>query len=467
MISVGALIGSGVAWATYRQFTQGIQHGAPLPKVAKGKKDIDGKDQNILLLGNDSIAGATPAEVAALGTTTDRNDSATDTMMILHVPADGSKATIVSFPRDSWVSIPGHGKDKINAAYIDGFNDAGNQGVKDLLSKQSAGITLAAQTLTNLTGLHIDHYVQINLLGFYDISEAIGGVDLCLNEAQNASTEGDSSHPNGYSGINLKKGWNRNVKGKQALAFVRQRHGFPDGLGDIDRIKRQQYFLSAVFHRATSGGTLLHLSKLRSMLKAVKKSLITDSSLDILQFIQQISKIVGGNISFGTPPWKFGTIDGTSVVLVDPAAVKEYVDKMVGVPVDKKLAKAPAVPPTQVSVVVLNEANKDKVAGTNAGILGQAGFLATVGNTDQHTEQTTIDYPNGLQSQAKTLARYVPGALLEESSTVAKVTLILGSDGVTARSKPPATPKVPPHPKPAPKPSGVTNAAQNSKSCID
>ena len=147
--------------------------------------------------------------------------------MILHVPADGSKATIVSFPRDSWVSIPGHGKDKINAAYVDGFNDAGKQGVKDLLSKQSAGILLAAQTITNLTGLHIDHYVQINLLGFYDISEAIGGVDLCLNEAQNVSTEGDPSHPNGYSGINLKKGWNRNVKGKQALAFVRQRHGFP------------------------------------------------------------------------------------------------------------------------------------------------------------------------------------------------------------------------------------------------
>ncbi len=467
LISVGALIGSGIAWATYRQFTQGIQHGAALPKVAKGKKDIDGKDQNILLLGNDSIAGATSAEIAALGTTDDRQDALTDTMMILHVPADGSKATIISFPRDSWVSIPGHGKDKINAAYIDGFNDAGKQGVKDRLSKQSAGILLAAQTLTNLTGLHIDHYVQINLLGFYDISEAIGGVDLCLNEAQNASTEGDVSHPNGYSGINLKKGWNRNVKGKQALAFVRQRHGFPDGLGDIDRIKRQQYFLSAIFHKATSGGTLLHLSKLQSMLSAVKKSLITDKSLDILQFIQQFSKIVGGNISFGTVPWKFGKINGSDVVLIDPAAVKEYVDKMVGVPVDKKLSKAPVVAPTQVSVVVLNEANKDKVAGTNAGILGQAGFLATVGNTDQHTEQTTIDYPDGQQSQAKTLARYVPGALLEESSTVSKVTLILGSDGVTARSKLPATPKAPPHPKPAPKPSGVTNAAQNSKSCID
>jgi hypothetical protein len=140
MLSVAALVGSGIAWATYRQFTQGIQHGAALPSLPKGKKRIDGKDQNILLLGNDSIAGATPAEVAALGTTTDRNDSATDTMMVLHVPADGSKASIISFPRDTWVNIPGHGMDKMNAAYVDGFNDAGAQGVTDLLSKQSAGI---------------------------------------------------------------------------------------------------------------------------------------------------------------------------------------------------------------------------------------------------------------------------------------------------------------------------------------
>ncbi len=465
LLSVAALIGSGIAWATYRQFTQGIQHGVALPKIAKGKKDIDGKDQNILLLGNDSIAGATPAEVAALGTTTDRNDAATDTMMILHVPADGSKATIISFPRDSWVAIPGHGTDKINAAYVDGFNDAASQGRHDLLTKQSAGIILAAQTLTQLTGLHIDHYVQVNLLGFYEISEAIGGVDLCLKQAQNASTEGDPSHPNGYSGINLKAGWNRNVKGKQALAFVRQRHGL--ALGDIDRITRQQYFLSAVFHKAVSSRTILDVFTLRKLLNAVKKSLITDPTLNILQFVQEFSKIAGGNITFGKPPYKFGNINGSDVVIVDPAAVKQYVDKLVGVPVDKKLAEAATVSPTDVSVVVLNESDQDRVATKNAGVLGQAGFLASVGNTDQHTDQTVIDYPDGQQSQAKTLAKYVPGALLEQSKTVSKVTLILGSDGASARSKPVATSRKPGKPKPTPQPSGVTNAAQNSKSCIN
>ena len=477
MLSVAALVGSGIAWATYRQFTQGIQHGAALPNLPKDKKRIDNaKDQNILLLGNDSIAGATAAEVAALGTTTDRSDSATDTMMVLHVPADGSKASIISFPRDTWVNIPGHGMDKINAAYVDGFNDAGSQGVTDLLSKQSAGILSSADTIQELTGLHIDHYVQVNLLGFYEISEAIGGVDLCLNAAQNKYTENDDgSHPNGYSGINLKKGWNRNVKGTQALAFVRQRHGLPRS--DIDRIARQQYFLSAVFHKATSGSTLLNPFRLQKLLNSVKRSLITDPKLDILSFVSEFSKIAGGNISMATIPIvnPNGMEGDQSVVQIDPAAVKTYVRRLVGAPTDKKLASAKPVSPTQVSVTVLNQSNQERVATNNAGTLGQAGFLATVGNTDQHTDQTVIDYPDGMQAQAKTLAQYVPGAVLEESTDVKTVTLILGSDGIQAKSKaaqpkPKSTPTsktTPAKPKPSATPSGVTNAAQNSKSCIN
>jgi hypothetical protein len=105
--------------------------------------------------------------------------------------------------------------------------------------------------------------------------------------------------------------------------------------------------------------------------------------------------------------------------------------------------------------------------------LGQAGFLATVGNTDQHTDQTVIDYPDGMQAQAKTLAQYVPGALLEESTEVKTVTLILGSDGMQAKAKPAvaapktsSSTKAPAKPKTSPPP-GVTNAAQNSKSCIN
>ena len=111
---------------------------------------------------------------------------------------------------------------------------------------QSAGIALLIQTLAQLTGLHIDHYVQINLLGFYRISNAIGGVPVVLCTAQKEAN----------SGINLPAGLSV-IQGTQALAFVRQRYDVA-AAGDLDRIKRQQYFLQSVFHKLTSAGTLLN-----------------------------------------------------------------------------------------------------------------------------------------------------------------------------------------------------------------
>ena len=179
--------------------------------VGQPKKDIDGKDQNILIVGNDDRQTATDAELAQLGTTRDGGSLNTDTMMVLHVPADGRKATVISIPRDSYVTIPGHGMNKINSAYPTGVNSANGS--------TSAGARLAVETVSNLTGLTIDHFVQVDLLGFYRISNAIGGVpvNLCA-PAKEAN-----------SGINLPAGVSV-IKGTQALAFVRQRYGFPDGL---------------------------------------------------------------------------------------------------------------------------------------------------------------------------------------------------------------------------------------------
>src|SRR5262249_10021790 len=201
VVSLVALLGSGLAWATYKNSTASIKHGDPVPPLAKGQRDVDGKDQNILLIGNDSRAGATPAELKALSTQDDGGSVNTDTMMVLHIPADGSKATVISFPRDSWVTIPDNGKDKINAAYGDGYTAAKNAG-EDETARESSGIRLLIRTIGGLTGLHIDHYVQVNLLGFYRISNAIGGVNVCLLQAQNPSTDSDANG-RGYSGINL------------------------------------------------------------------------------------------------------------------------------------------------------------------------------------------------------------------------------------------------------------------------
>jgi LCP family protein required for cell wall assembly len=434
LASLVMLIGSGLAWATYKNFSASIKHGDPVPALAKGQHDADGKDQNILLLGNDSRAGATNAELRALSTQDDGGSVNTDTMMLLHVPAGGGKATVISFPRDSWVDIPDNGKGKINAAYGDGYVAAKNRGA-DETARESAGIRLLMRTITGLTGLHIDHYVEVNLLGFYRISNAIGGVDVCLLHAQNASTDADQ-FGHGYSGINLPAGHSV-IKGKQALAFVRQRHGLPGG--DLDRIKRQQYFLSAAFSKVLSGGTLLNPFKLHSLLGAVSSSLLTDPALNIVSLARQFQNLSAGNMTFATIPNEGSQLiypDGveTAIVRVDTAAMPGFVNHLQGKPADAALASAQAAAPSSVSVDVLNGTTITGLAGRNGDALRAAGFrVDTVDSTDP-TADTTVEYPDGAQAGAKAVAAAVPGASLVETGSVHKVTLVLGANGVQAKA---------------------------------
>jgi LCP family protein required for cell wall assembly len=317
LLSVSALVMSGWAWTTWNDFTSHITRvsiggpGGGGPKRA----DVDGKDQNILIVGNDDRSTATDAELRQLGTTRDGGSINTDTMMVLHVPASGRKATVIGLPRDSYVAIPGHGMNKINSAYAFGYNESHGD--------KNAAAQLAVQTVQNLTGLTIDHFVQVDLIGFYRISNAIHGVavNMCapVKEAN--------------SGIDLPKGMTT-IRGTQALAFVRQRYGFPDGLGDLDRIHRQQYFLSAAFRKVASGGTLLDPFKLRNLLKAVSSSLIMDQPLDPLKLAEQMQELTAGNLSFVTIPTDgFHTYPGAgSTVVVHPADVQARVAALVGPP---------------------------------------------------------------------------------------------------------------------------------------
>ena len=178
------------------------------------------------------------------------------------------------------------------------------------------------RTIEDLTGLSIDHFVQIDLLGFYRISNAIGGVDVCLNNAVKEAN----------SGIDLKAG-HQSIQGTQALAFVRQRYGFPQG--DLDRIKRQQYFLSAVFRKMSSAGTLLNPIKLQNLLKAVSSSLQMDPDLVPSKLATQMQNLQAGNFSFTTIPTQgFADvqIDGQTqnVVVVDAAAMPSFIGKLIG-----------------------------------------------------------------------------------------------------------------------------------------
>jgi LCP family protein required for cell wall assembly len=364
-------------------------------------------------------------------------------MMLLHVPSGGGRPTLVSFPRDSWVSIPGHGKGKLNSAYPDAYNAAKSAGRSER-EAESAGILLVARTISGLTGLRVDHYMQVSLLGFYRISEAIGGVRVCLNAAQNATTDRDE-YGSGYSGIDLPKGVSV-IKGAQALAFVRQRHGLPHG--DLDRIKRQQYFLRAAFEKIASAGVLLNPFKLHDLLKAVGSSLLTDPSLDLLTLARQFESVSAGKIAFQTIPNNGAQMiypDGvaTSIVEVNKAAMPAFVAQLEGKG-DAAWKKARPAAPATVTVDVLNGTDTARLAARNAAALRRLGFkVNTVDSTDSATPTTAVQYPPGREAQAKALLRVVPHAKAVATPDVARVTLVLGGDGrqvtgLAPRTAPPA-----------------------------
>jgi LCP family protein required for cell wall assembly len=240
-------------------------------------------------------------------------------MMLIHVPADGRKATLISLPRDAYVQIPGHGMNKLNSAWADGYYSVGSNA--SLTERKVAGAKLLTETISNLTGLTIDHFVLVSFAGFVKISNAVGGVPI------NLCNDVDDSH---YSGFVMTAG-KHSLKGAQALAFVRQRHGLRDG--DIDRTARQRYFLTQAFHAVASAGTLFNPSRLSALIKAVDQSIWVDKDLDIKSLALQMSNLDPSNIIGEAIPFvRYDTVDVGSVEIVDPAQVKKFVANMINPP---------------------------------------------------------------------------------------------------------------------------------------
>ena len=242
-----------------------------------------------------------------------------DTIILLHVPAGGGAAVAFSIPRDSYVDIPGYRQDKINAAYpavqaLTAERLVG-EGVRDRAridaESAEAGRTALIGAVERLTGVTVDHYAEINLLGFYNLTRAIGGVDVCLKNAVDEP----------LSGAHLPAGPST-VSGADALAFVRQRHGLPEG--DLSRIRRQQVFLAAVADKVLASGTLTDPSKLAGLVQVAQQSVVLDAGWDLLAFARQAADIAAGNLEFLTvPTGGTGSNARGNVVLVDPAQVRD------------------------------------------------------------------------------------------------------------------------------------------------
>jgi LCP family protein required for cell wall assembly len=260
-------------------------------------------------VGSDSREGLTEAERKELHTGKDEGSQRTDTIMLIHVGENG-KPTLVSLPRDSYVIIPAHialdgssvedRKNKINTAYSKG------------------GVPLLVETVERNTGLHIDHYMEVGFKGIRDITNAVGGVNMCV--------PADVTDKN--SGLNLLAGC-QELDGKNALAYVRMRYADPKG--DLGRVERQQQFLSSVMKKVATPSVLLNPVSMWKLVDAGTASVNvgdSDSIMDIGKLARAMRGLSNGNGTLITVPVSdpdANTAAGSSVLWDDEAARELFI----------------------------------------------------------------------------------------------------------------------------------------------
>lgn len=259
--------------------------------------DYDGRvadtpGTNWLLVGSDSRAGLTPEQEAELATGGETGPSRTDTVILIHIPEGSGATTMVSLPRDSYVSVPGNGQDKLNASFALG------------------GPPLLVQTVEGATGVRIDHYAEIGFGGFAGIVDAVGGVDVCLDNA--------ISDP--LAGIDLPAGC-QELTGSESLGFVRTR---ATALADLDRMNNQRQFMSALLSKATSPTTFLNPFRLAPLAKDVAGSLSVDDGDHIWNLAGLAWAMRGDLVTTTVPVSGFENTDVGNVLVWDSARASEF-----------------------------------------------------------------------------------------------------------------------------------------------
>jgi LCP family protein required for cell wall assembly len=428
VLSVVLLAGSGWGWYLGQVAEATVNRTDAIP--GDGNDGNGGPEaMNLLLVGNDSRANLTAEQQDALKTGGDSGIN-TDTMILVHIPADGSRASFVSFPRDSYVAIPGYGMDKLNAAYAYGYAET-SETAGDA-QRQAGGAQLLVKTISSLTGLQIDHYAEVDLLGFFNLSSVVGGVEVNLCKPVDDRKYSGAVFPAGV----------QTISGADALEFVRQRHGLPRG--DFDRIVRQQVFMAGVLRKMLSDEVMLDLGKQRELVGAASQSLTIDQGLDLFQLAEQMQSVTAGSIEFQTIP-NLGTDrdeqDRSIIRLKDEDTLHQFFAELSAEPEASAGSEEPAeatpaapktVAPSAVTVDVFNGSGVPGLAASAAGSLETAGFaVGTTGNADSSDIATTvIRHAPGDEAMAATLAKAIPGAAKKKGDDVTSgtVQLVIGQD---------------------------------------
>jgi LCP family protein required for cell wall assembly len=246
---------------------------------------------NWLIAGSDSRGGLTRQQEDQLALGHDVGGGRSDTIMILHMPANGTRPTLVSVPRDSYVPIPGDGYNKINAAFSIG------------------GPKLLIETVQNITGLRIDHYMGIGFGGLVGVVNDVGGVRMCL----------PTPMKDPKAGLDLKAGC-QTLNGAQVLGFVRTRE-FP--LGDLQREQDQRVLLKSLLSKMTSAGTLINPFAVIPAASGAASSLTVDQGTQLSQLVS-VAFALRDPVTTMVPLGGFATTSAGSVVEWNTSAAKQF-----------------------------------------------------------------------------------------------------------------------------------------------
>ena len=327
----------GYAGYSYVRLTQGITTSDVLVPDGTATTGSAHGDVNLLIMGLDSRVDENgdplPADIYNALHAGDASDGGlnANVLMLLHIPGDGSKASVISIARDDYVDLAGcpdkQCKGKIKQAYGLGYAAESAVLAKDTsLTKQQreqkardAGRSAQVKTVSQFLGVPVDHFVEVTMVAFYQLAQVVQPITVCVKEATQDS----------YSGANFVAG-EQQIDASQAVAFVRQRRDLYEryNFTDLDRERRQQAFISSLAVQLKQAGTLANPVKLQQIIDVTKQNTAIDSGLNLLSFAQDAERMAGGNVTFYTLPVKsFGkTPQGEDINVVDVAEIQATVE---------------------------------------------------------------------------------------------------------------------------------------------
>ncbi|MFF3517498.1 LCP family protein [Streptomyces sp. NPDC002573] len=461
------LVAGGAGWWFYEHLNGNINSVALDGSGGSEKADAFGRTPiNILVMGSD---GRTSAADCKLGggcakTGVQSGNGNADVEMVVHIAADRSNATVMSIPRDTMTDVPAC-TDPTSKQSTSGYYGQIN-------SALSYGPACQVATIHQLTGIPIDHFVKLDFSGVVSMSDAVGGVDVCVS---------DNVYDT-YSHLKLSKG-THTLKGVGALEFVRSRHGFGDG-SDLGRTVSQHLFLGAMIRKFKSAGTLTDPTKLYYLADAATKALTVDDGLGsisrLVGLATDLNKVPSHRITFTT--MQTAPDPHNSDRVVPGAGAKSLFASIAN---DQSLtgthgktsaaasatATAQPVDPSQIAVTIENGTTISGRASQLATALTDKGFsqhTTTANAPSGAAATTTLTYGSGQKPQAQAVAKALglPSSRLKQSSG-SGLTLVIGSDWPSGTSYPSSSGSS--SPAPADTHAAVSNAhaqtADQSKSC--